>query len=212
MAFLAPQAQVHFHFQPGRERLGLLWEMLGFPTSGELPHRALCGFMPTLSQAPANSRASQDAPLTRLRRDRVHVPSSHTQQRPVTSVLNLQGERKSFSHGRVPFDLPHCPPESLIVRRSPPSKSSPAFSNPSPSRGSHQCFSTKAPWNLTAQKPPSGSQLFRWKSVSRIVGFSVKRLPRPQLIEAGQHGAQLPPTPEKGTGQELGQNGPSQNS
>lgn len=53
--------------------------------------------------------------------------------------------------------------------------------------------------------PPPGTQLFRWKSVSRTVGLSVKRFLALQLMGVGRDGEQ--PPEDEGPGQELGQNG-----
>lgn len=102
---------------------------LAFPPPGRFatgPSMASC--QPSLSSYQP-SQASPNIPPTGLRGEGAHVYSSHTHRRPVTKMLNLQRERQSSNHAIVPFDLPHCPPESLILRRS-PSTSSPAPSRP----------------------------------------------------------------------------------
>lgn len=123
---------MHFHFQLPREGLGLPSEVLGFPTMGEVPHRALRGFMPTLPQAPTNSLrllptlsgiSKHTSDLAEKRRSSSaflpHPPKACDQD------VKPPGERQSFSHAVVPFDFPHCPPESSVLRRS-RSTSSPA--------------------------------------------------------------------------------------
>lgn len=66
VAFLTLRACVRF--QPGRDRLGLPSEMLGFLKTGEKSYRALCDFMSTLLPGTYQlSQASQHTAPTLLR-------------------------------------------------------------------------------------------------------------------------------------------------
>lgn len=55
----------------------------------------------------------QHRPLT------FHLHSPSTREQRGCQDIKPPRERQSFSHAMVPFDLPHCPSESLILRRSP---------------------------------------------------------------------------------------------
>ena len=140
----------------------------------------------------------------------------------VTKMLNLQRERQSSNHAIVPFDLPHCPPESLILRRS-LSTSSPAPSRPISKQvftsilQHRRLFSRQGPLQshcpqgpLQSHCPPATSwfPVFQMQISFLDSGAFWRRIPRSQLMEVGWDGEQS--HEDEAPGQEFGQNGQSE--